>query len=71
LLVHLGGGLGDGGEFGRKAKGVRVFAEDAADYVEALVKRYLAGRNGCASFRDFVGSLSDEGLADFARWEPR
>jgi len=35
------------------------------------VKRYLAGRNGCASFRDFVGSLSDEGLADFARWEPR
>jgi len=71
FLVHLGGGLGDGGGFGRKAKGVRLFAEDAADYVEALMKRYLARRNGCASFRDFVGALSDEDLADFARWEPR
>ena len=36
FLVHLGGGMGDGESFGRKVKGVRIFAEDAADYVETL-----------------------------------
>ncbi len=71
FLVHLGGGLGEQGTFGRKAKGIRVFADEAADYLETLLKRYQNGRDGCASFREFVRSLSDEELADFARWEPR
>jgi sulfite reductase (ferredoxin) len=69
FLVHLGGGLGDGGGFGRKVRGVRVFAEDAADYVEALLMRYRHRNNGHESFRDFVRSLSEEELAAFARWE--
>ena len=69
FLVHLGGGLGDGGGFGRKVRGVRVFAEDAADYVEALLTRYRHRNNGHESFRDFVRSLSEEELAAFARWE--
>ncbi len=69
FLVHLGGALGQGGGFGRKAKGVRVFAEESADYVETLLRRYRQRRNGHASFAAFVGSLSDEQLAEFARWE--
>jgi sulfite reductase (ferredoxin) len=69
FLVHLGGGLGAEGSFGRKAKGVRIFAEDAADYVETLLTRYRRRRDGHASFAAFVRSLSDAQLAEFARWD--
>jgi sulfite reductase (ferredoxin) len=71
FLVHLGGGLGDAPAFGRKAKGVRIFADEAADYVEALLKRYRSQRRGSETFHDFVGSLSEEELTEFARWERR
>ena len=67
FLVHLGGGMGDGESFGRKVKGVRIFAEDAADYVETLVKRYRARRGPEApSFTEFVRSLDDVELTAFA-----
>jgi sulfite reductase (ferredoxin) len=69
FLVHLGGALGEGGGFARKAKGVRVFAEDSADYVETLLKRYRHRRNGSESFGAFVRSLSESELAEFARWD--
>ena len=69
FLVHLGGALGEGGGFARKAKGVRVFAEDSADYVETLLKRYRRRKNGSENFGAFVRSLSDAGLAEFARWD--
>jgi sulfite reductase (ferredoxin) len=68
FLVHLGGGMGDGESFGRKVKGVRVFAEDAADYVETLVKRYHArrGEEERPSFTVFVRGLDDAELTAFA-----
>ena len=67
FLVHLGGGMGDGESFGRKVKGVRVFAEDAADYVETLVKRYHARRGQVEqSFTEFVRGLDDAELTSFA-----
>jgi sulfite reductase (ferredoxin) len=69
FFVHLGGGLGAEGGFARKVKGIRVFAEDSADYVETLVRRYHQRRNGHTSFRAFVNALSDDELGDFARWE--
>jgi sulfite reductase (ferredoxin) len=69
FLVHLGGHLGEGPALGRKAKGVRIFAEDSVDYVELLLRRYQHRRNGHASFGEFVGSLSDEELARFAQPE--
>jgi sulfite reductase (ferredoxin) len=69
FLVHLGGALGESGGFARKAKGVRVFAEDSADYVETLLKRYRYRKNGSGSFGAFVRSLSDAELAEFARWD--
>ena len=66
FLVHLGGHLGEGHSFGRKARGVRVYGEDLADYVEALIRRYTLRRNGHRSFSEFVNSLSDEELTRFA-----
>ena len=66
FLVHLGGGMGEGAEFGRKVKGVKIYAEDGADYVEALVRRYRAGRNGHRDFGAFVHDLSNDELAAFA-----
>jgi sulfite reductase (ferredoxin) len=69
FLVHLGGALGEGGGFARKAKGVRIFAENSADYVETLLKRYRHRKNGSESFGAFVRSLSDAELAEFARWD--
>ena len=40
--------MGADGAFGRKVKGVKVYAEDAADYLEVLLTRYLQerGRRG-------------------------
>jgi sulfite reductase (ferredoxin) len=70
FLVHLGGSLGRDGAFGRKAKGVKVYAEDTADYVQLLITRYTSRRGAtCPSFGAFVNSLDDEGLARFARPE--
>jgi sulfite reductase (ferredoxin) len=69
FLVHLGGGLGENGSFARKAKGIRVFAEDSADYVETLLRRYRHRKNGHETFTAFVRSLSDAELAEFARWD--
>jgi sulfite reductase (ferredoxin) len=66
FLVHLGGHLGEGAAFGRKAKGVRIFAEDAADYIETLLRRYRQARNGQRTFRAFIASLSEAELAAFA-----
>ena len=66
FLVHLGGSMGEDSAFGRKVKGVKIHAEYAADYVETLVRRYRARREGHGSFGAFVRSLSDEGLATFA-----
>ena len=58
FLVHLGGGMGEDAAFGRKVKGVKVYAEDAADYVEALLVRYgqpAAGRRLVRQLREPPG----------------
>jgi sulfite reductase (ferredoxin) len=42
--VHLGGRLGEDAGFGRKARGLKVTADGAADYVERLLRTYVAER---------------------------
>ncbi len=70
FLVHLGGTLGEeGGGFGRKVRGVKIFAEDSAEYVEALIRRYLRRRRNGDTFSTFVRGLSDNELVRFARVE--
>lgn len=67
FLVNLGGGLGADKAFGRRVRGVRVFAEDLADYVEGLLTHYKARPDAQAfpSFGAFVNSLSDDELKVF------
>jgi sulfite reductase (ferredoxin) len=42
--VHLGGRLGDHAGFGRKERGLKITGEQAADYVERVLRNYLADR---------------------------
>jgi sulfite reductase (ferredoxin) len=66
FLVHLGGTMGEGASFGRKVRGVKVYAEDTADYVEHLLRRYAQRRAHDDTFSTFVNGLDAEGLARFA-----
>jgi sulfite reductase (ferredoxin) len=66
FLVHLGGTVGDGAAFGRKVKGVKIYAEDAADYLEDLLRRYRARRGGDDTFSTFVNRLDTDELVRFA-----
>jgi sulfite reductase (ferredoxin) len=58
--------MGETNAFGRKVKGVKIYAEDAVDYVETLLRRYLRDKDGAASFSAYVNELDDAGLARFA-----
>ena len=66
FLVHLGGTVGDGAAFGRKVKGVKIYAEDAADYLEDLLRRYRARRGDDDTFSTFVNRLDADELVRFA-----
>jgi sulfite reductase (ferredoxin) len=66
FLVHLGGTLGEGATFGRKVRGVKIYAEDAADYVELLLRRYERQRGAGDTFSSFVNALDADALARFA-----
>jgi sulfite reductase (ferredoxin) len=66
FLVHLGGGMGGDTTLGRKVKGVKIFAEDSADYLATLVGRYRRDRGDGDTFRSFVAALDAEQLARFA-----
>jgi sulfite reductase (ferredoxin) len=70
FLVHLGGTMGADGAVGRKVKGVKVYAEDTADYLELLLRRYLRERQGASTFSEHVQRLDDAGLARFAAPAP-
>lgn len=71
FLVHLGGGMGDDAGFGRKVKGVKVFAEDSADYLATLVTRYRRDHSEGDTFRSYVAALDADQLARFAAPEAR
>ncbi len=66
FLVHLGGHLGEGRAFGRKAKGVKVLASEAGPYIETLIRRYRAQRLPDDTFAAFVNRLGDADLKGFA-----
>ncbi|ASO22119.1 sulfite reductase (ferredoxin) [Actinoalloteichus hoggarensis] len=52
--VHLGGGLGLDSGFGRKLRGHKVTSAELTDYVERLVRRYLAARRDGERFAQWV-----------------
>ncbi len=59
--VHLGGRLGEDAGFGRKARGLKVTADGAADYVERILRTYLAERADGEKFAVWV-RRADEAL---------
>ena len=59
--VHLGGRLGEDAGFGRKARGLKVTADGAADYVEKILRTYLAERQDGEKFAVWV-RRADEAL---------
>ncbi|HET6712281.1 MAG TPA: nitrite/sulfite reductase [Actinomycetota bacterium] len=70
FLVHLGGTMGEGAAFGRKVRGVKIYAEDAADYLELLLRRYAGQRADDDTFSSFVNALDAAALARFAEPAP-
>lgn len=62
--VHLGGGLASVGRdeagLGRTVRGLKVTADDLADYVERLVRRFLGERDEAETFATWA-HRADEG----------
>jgi len=65
--VHLGGTLngGDaaGSGFGRKVRGLKTTSEELPDYVERVLRRFQAGRDGDESFAAWTLRASEEELS--------
>ena len=61
--VHLGGGLGLDAGFGRKLRGHKVTGDDLTDYVERVVRNYVAGREDGERFAQWVARAEDKELS--------
>jgi sulfite reductase (ferredoxin) len=60
--VHLGGHLGVQASFGKKFRGLKVAAEDAADYVERVLRGYLERRRPDERFAAYVARAEEAWL---------
>ncbi len=60
--VHLGGGVGPDAGFGRKPRGLKVTAAELPDYVERLVRRFLAAREPGERFARWASRAPEEDL---------
>ena len=60
--VHLGGSLGADARLARKTRSLRVTADELVDYVERVVGRFLAGRDGDESFAQWAHRVDEEEL---------
>ncbi|MGW1624567.1 nitrite/sulfite reductase [Streptomyces sp. NPDC002172] len=61
--VHLGGALGLEAGFGRKVRGLKVTSEELPDYVERVLKRFLAERADGERFAAWASRASEEALS--------
>ncbi|MPZ62830.1 MAG: nitrite/sulfite reductase [Propionibacteriales bacterium] len=60
--VHLGGGLGLDAGFGRKLRGHKVTSAGLDDYVERVVRNYLADRKDGERFPEWAARADEESL---------
>lgn len=60
--VHLGGGLGLDAGFGRKLRGHKVTAEELPEYVERVVRNFVAQREENERFAQWVGRAEEGSL---------
>ncbi|MBV2354279.1 nitrite/sulfite reductase [Streptomyces sp. J2-1] len=61
--VHLGGALGLEPGFGRKVRGLKVTSAELDDYVERVLRRYLADREDGERFAVWAARASEEALS--------
>ncbi|MFE6130282.1 nitrite/sulfite reductase [Streptomyces sp. NPDC056437] len=61
--VHLGGALGLEPGFGRKVRGLKVTSAELPDYVERVLKRFEAEREGDERFATWAARASEEALS--------
>lgn len=60
--VHLGGGLGLDTSFGRKIRGHKLPATDVSDYVDRIVRRYVADAEPDERFATWIHRAGDADL---------
>ncbi|MFD8499817.1 nitrite/sulfite reductase [Amycolatopsis sp. NPDC059657] len=60
--VHLGGGLGLDAGFGRKLRGHKVTSAQLTEYVERVVRAYVAGREPGERFAQWVTRADESAL---------
>jgi sulfite reductase (ferredoxin) len=60
--IHLGGGLGMHAGFGRKLRGLKTSSADLPDYVERIVRRWLAERADDEAFATWVVRATEDDL---------
>jgi sulfite reductase (ferredoxin) len=61
--VHLGGALGIDAAFGRKVRGLKVTTHDLEDYVERVLRRFLADRTEGESFAAWTARADEPALS--------
>jgi sulfite reductase (ferredoxin) len=61
--VHLGGALGLDAGFGRKVRGLKVTSEQLPDYVERVVRRFVADREPGERFATWAVRVDEEALS--------
>jgi sulfite reductase (ferredoxin) len=61
--IHLGGGLGVHAGFGRKLRGLKTTSAALPDYVERVVRRWLAQRDGDEAFATWVARADEADLS--------
>ena len=60
--IHLGGHLGVGAAFGRKFRGLKVTADELADYVERVLRTYVDKREPGERFAGYVARADESWL---------
>ncbi|GAA1175024.1 nitrite/sulfite reductase [Pseudonocardia alaniniphila] len=60
--VHLGGGLGLDAGFGRKLRGLKVTSAELGEYVERIVRRFVAQREDGERFAQWVTRADEDDL---------
>ena len=68
--VHLGGGLGLDAGFGRKLRGHKVTGDELTDYVERVVRNFVADREPEERFAQWVGRADGGGAQVTERATP-
>jgi sulfite reductase (ferredoxin) len=62
FLLHLGGVLGFYAGFGRKLRGLKVTSAELPDYVERVVRRWLAQRGDGETFARWALRADEQAL---------